>query len=88
MEITLIDVGIFIITFLIAVYYYGQKFYDHFKNTDVKHTKPVMPFFGSMANILLRREDLYVFFKRIYDEYPDERYLQFTSSHIHTYAHR
>ncbi|XP_077285508.1 uncharacterized protein LOC143910785 [Arctopsyche grandis] len=75
MAISLVDVGIFVIAFLIAVYYYGKKFYDHFKSTDVKHTKPSFPFLGSMTGLLLRKEDLYFFFKRIYDEYPDERYI-------------
>lgn len=73
MAITLIDVGIFVTAFFVALYYYGTRFYDHFKNTDVKHTKPALPFLGSITSILLRKEDLIQFFKRTYDEFPGER---------------
>ncbi|XP_077285507.1 uncharacterized protein LOC143910784 [Arctopsyche grandis] len=75
MAITFIDVGIFAAAFLLALYYYGVKFYDHFKNTDVKYTKPPIPFIGSMWKLILRKEDMYSFFKRTYEEYPDERYI-------------
>ncbi|XP_077286390.1 cytochrome P450 9e2-like [Arctopsyche grandis] len=75
MTITLVDIGIFVTVFFIGLYYYGTRFYDHFKNTDVKHTKPPLPFLGSITNILLKKEDLFQFFKRTYDEFPDERYV-------------
>ena len=75
MALTIVDIVIFSIAFLVALYYYALKPYNHFKNTNVKHLKPSIPFMGSMESVLLRREDFISFFKRVYNAYSDEKWV-------------
>lgn len=55
MEITYVDIFIFIVGFSIALYFYGTRKYGHFKNTGVKYFTPPLPFLGSTFDLLFRR---------------------------------
>lgn len=73
MNITAIDVIVFFVTFLIALYYYGMRPYKHFKNTDVKYVKDNFPFLGSIYTIFMRKKHFYEFFGDLYWIYPNEK---------------
>ena len=73
MNITIIDVIVFVTTFLIALYYYGMRPYKHFKNTDVKYVKDNFPFLGSIYPIFMGKKHFYEFFNEVYVNHPDEK---------------
>lgn len=66
MALTIVDILIFLIVFIVALYYYGMKPYNHFKNTKIKHIKPSIPLLGTMETVLFGKEDIYSFCKRAY----------------------
>lgn len=73
MALSFVDIAIFLIAFLAALYYYGMKSYNCFDNTKIKHTKPSFPLLGSMENVILRRGDIIDFLKKGYQSHPGEK---------------
>lgn len=74
MALTIVDIFIFLIAFLAALYYYyGKKPYKYYENTKIKHIKPRFPLMGSMENLVFKKEDIFSFLKKVYEAYPDEK---------------
>ncbi|CAH1645260.1 unnamed protein product [Spodoptera littoralis] len=53
---------------------YFRRLYSSFSRHGIKHIKPI-PLFGSMLNIILRREHVSDQFSRLYNEFPEERFV-------------
>lgn len=73
MEVTFVDLIIFVIGFSIALYFYGTRKYGHFKNTGVKYSKPSYPFFGSTFEIFTGREHFKDFLLKHYENCGDDK---------------
>ncbi|CAD0254266.1 unnamed protein product [Spodoptera exigua] len=57
-----------------AILLYFRKLYSTFSRHGIKHIKPV-PIFGNMAKIILRTEHLNDELLKLYNEFPDERFV-------------
>ncbi|KAH9645248.1 hypothetical protein HF086_012126 [Spodoptera exigua] len=57
-----------------AILLYFRKLYSTFSHHGIKHIKPV-PIFGNMAKIILRTEHLNDELSKLYNEFPEERFV-------------
>ncbi|CAG9791115.1 unnamed protein product [Diatraea saccharalis] len=66
---------------LTALYYYGTRNHNYWKNKGVKHDKPI-PFFGTNAKNYLLRKSLTEMCVEAYQKYPEEKVVgTYMSSH-------
>ena len=73
MEITYVDIFIFMVGFSIALYFYGNRKYGHFKNTDVKYLFPPLPFLGNTSDMIFRRSHFKDFLLEIYENCGNDK---------------
>lgn len=56
---------------LLAIYYHYSSCYNFWKSRNIPGPKPII-FFGNFLDVLLKRESMADWMKRLYDQYKNE----------------
>nr|AJN91176.1 cytochrome P450 monooxygenase CYP9A79 [Cnaphalocrocis medinalis] len=73
-----------LIILLVALVLYYRQLYSRFRGTGINHLTP-LPLFGNAAGITLRTEHLSAYLKKLYDAFPEDRFVgnfEFTNPYI------
>lgn len=67
------DVLLIFAAFVLSLYYFSTKTFNHWKRLGIKYVKPV-PFFGNVLQSIMGRKFTSFLHQEMYNAFPDEKY--------------